>query len=204
MHHYALVKFYADCSQIRYLTSLISVPQLGRDPPDFLDQGPPKQQPKISSNTAAASKKRDLEAEEAFMREQERLLQQQEEQDRLRLQEQERQRQMLEQQELHQKQYQAELARQQQEKEQMLQRQRQEAQQQQQQQQFLQMQNVNQQLEWYRQQNTRDRDLLGQYEARVAQLTNEMGMLRVNAAAGGRAKELESMFFECFASVYRH
>jgi hypothetical protein len=174
---------------------------LGRDAPDFLDQGPPKQKPKNSSNTAALSKKKDLEAEEAFMREQERLLQQQEEQerlrmqeqDRLRLQEQERQRQMLEQQDLQQKQYQAELARQQQEKEQQLQRQRQEALQQQQQQQFLQMQNVNQQLEWYRQQNARDRDLLGQYEARVAQLSNEMGLLRINAQAGGKAKDLESM-----------
>ncbi|KAI9888381.1 MAG: sla2 Src-like adaptor 2 [Vezdaea aestivalis] len=34
--HYRLVKFYYECSSLRYLTSLISVPKLPRDPPSLL------------------------------------------------------------------------------------------------------------------------------------------------------------------------
>lgn len=174
---------------------------MGRDPPDFLDQGPPNQQPK--SNTTPGPKKKDVEAEEAFMREQEVAFQQQEF---------ETQRGFQEQQELQKRQYEAEIARQQQEREVILQRRQQEAlvqqqqealvhqqqqqrqvQQQQQQQQFLEMQNVNQQLEWYRKQNACDRELVSQYESRVHQLTNEMGMLRMNAEAGLNSKDLESI-----------
>ena len=44
--HYELYKLYATCSEIRYLTSLISIPKLDRNPPDFLAQGPPTKPPR--------------------------------------------------------------------------------------------------------------------------------------------------------------
>ncbi|KAF9574003.1 sla2 Src-like adaptor 2 [Mortierella alpina] len=34
--HYALLKFYYECSNLKYLTSLISVPKLPQDPPDLI------------------------------------------------------------------------------------------------------------------------------------------------------------------------
>src|ERR1700712_4110979 len=36
MQHYRLVKFYYECGQLRYLTSLITVPRLPQDPPNLL------------------------------------------------------------------------------------------------------------------------------------------------------------------------
>jgi huntingtin-interacting protein 1-related protein len=36
MQHYRLVKFYYECSQLRYLTSLITVPRLPSEPPNLL------------------------------------------------------------------------------------------------------------------------------------------------------------------------
>lgn len=36
--HYRLVKFYYECSNLRYLTSLITIPKLPQDPPNLLDQ----------------------------------------------------------------------------------------------------------------------------------------------------------------------
>jgi len=36
MQHYRLVKFYYECSQLRYLTSLITIPRLPTDPPNLL------------------------------------------------------------------------------------------------------------------------------------------------------------------------
>ena len=35
--HYRLVKFYYECSNLRYLTSLITIPKLPQDPPNLLD-----------------------------------------------------------------------------------------------------------------------------------------------------------------------
>ncbi|KAH8099269.1 cytoskeleton assembly control protein [Cristinia sonorae] len=37
--HYGLRKFYYECSNLKYLTSLINVPKLGQDPPNLLDSG---------------------------------------------------------------------------------------------------------------------------------------------------------------------
>jgi huntingtin-interacting protein 1-related protein len=37
MQHYRLVKFYYECSQLRYLTSLITVPKLPQDPPSLTE-----------------------------------------------------------------------------------------------------------------------------------------------------------------------
>ncbi|KAK9703390.1 sla2 Src-like adaptor 2 [Basidiobolus ranarum] len=38
--HYSLRKFYFECSTIKYLTSLITIPKLPQDPPNFLAQSP--------------------------------------------------------------------------------------------------------------------------------------------------------------------
>lgn len=44
--HYALVSFYSHCSELRYLTSLISIPKIDPHAPNFLSKGPPTLQPK--------------------------------------------------------------------------------------------------------------------------------------------------------------
>lgn len=40
--HYALLKFYYECSNLKYLTSLINVPKLSPDPPSLIDASTPK------------------------------------------------------------------------------------------------------------------------------------------------------------------
>ncbi|EJT99996.1 ANTH-domain-containing protein [Dacryopinax primogenitus] len=37
--HYALRKFYYECSNLKYLTGLINVPKLGQEPPNLMDSG---------------------------------------------------------------------------------------------------------------------------------------------------------------------
>ncbi|KAJ3223364.1 sla2 Src-like adaptor 2 [Clydaea vesicula] len=49
--HYALFQFYAQCSQIRYLATLIAIPKLSQSPPDFLSNGPPTKPAKAESKT---------------------------------------------------------------------------------------------------------------------------------------------------------
>ncbi|KAJ3096498.1 sla2 Src-like adaptor 2 [Phlyctochytrium planicorne] len=46
MCHYALLKFYTECSSIHYLTSLVDIPRLSKSPPDFLAAGPPSLPPR--------------------------------------------------------------------------------------------------------------------------------------------------------------
>jgi hypothetical protein len=46
VHHHKLVRFYDECNAIRYLTSLITIPKLSSEPPNFLGAGPPKQPPR--------------------------------------------------------------------------------------------------------------------------------------------------------------
>jgi hypothetical protein len=45
-NHYRLARFYEDCMNIRFLTSLIQVPKLSAEPPNFMANGPPKQKPR--------------------------------------------------------------------------------------------------------------------------------------------------------------
>src|SRR3954452_16329990 len=54
--HYRLVKFYYECSNLRYLTSLITVPKLPQDPPNLLsdDENPPAKPPRPQAETAPA------------------------------------------------------------------------------------------------------------------------------------------------------
>ncbi|EKM61342.1 uncharacterized protein PHACADRAFT_247886 [Phanerochaete carnosa HHB-10118-sp] len=50
--HYALRKFYYECSNLKYLTSLINVPKLGQDPPNLTDSGPAPDLPARPTTTA--------------------------------------------------------------------------------------------------------------------------------------------------------
>lgn len=43
--HYALIKFYYECSNLKYLTSLISVPKLPHDPPSLIGGDSPPMLP---------------------------------------------------------------------------------------------------------------------------------------------------------------
>ncbi|PSS05460.1 hypothetical protein PHLCEN_2v3840 [Hermanssonia centrifuga] len=50
--HYSLRKFYYECSNLKYLTSLINVPKLGQDPPNLTDNGPAPDLPARPTTTA--------------------------------------------------------------------------------------------------------------------------------------------------------
>ena len=56
--HYALIKFYYECSNLKYLTSLISVPKLPQDPPSLIGGDspppPPPRQPVTPRQAAPA------------------------------------------------------------------------------------------------------------------------------------------------------
>ncbi|KAJ3318474.1 sla2 Src-like adaptor 2 [Boothiomyces sp. JEL0866] len=170
-HHYELVQFYSDCNQIRYLTSLISIPKLSSEPPNFLAQGPPKQQPRNAQKNNDADKERERERqrkleEEREMKERQRLLEQQQEQYERELQQQRE----------------AELKRMQ---ELQLREQEQLRLQMQQQEQY----NIGQQLEFYRQQSLRDRETLGQYELKVNQLQQELNRALQNQSGDAQKNE---------------
>ncbi|KAJ3274707.1 sla2 Src-like adaptor 2 [Terramyces sp. JEL0728] len=174
-HHYELVQFYDDCNQIRYLTSLISIPKLSSEPPNFLAQGPPRQQPRNAQRNNDADNERERERErerqrkleeEREMKERQRLLEQQQEQYERELQQQRD----------------AELKRMQ---ELQLREQEQLRMQMQQQEQY----NIGQQLEFYRQQSLRDRETLGQYELKVNQLQQELNRALQNQSGDAQKTE---------------
>lgn len=56
--HYNLRKFYYECSNLKYLTTLITVPKLPRDPPDLLKQDEPSlpERPKTAQPQVKAAK----------------------------------------------------------------------------------------------------------------------------------------------------
>lgn len=51
--HYALLKFYYECSNLKYLTSLINVPKLPADPPSLIEASTPKlpKRPQVAEST---------------------------------------------------------------------------------------------------------------------------------------------------------
>ena len=67
--HHSLKRFYDDCRTLRYLTSLITIPTLPQDAPDFLAKGPPTRQPKVAS----LEKEQQDDEDERFREEQERV-----------------------------------------------------------------------------------------------------------------------------------
>lgn len=66
--HFCLAQFYEDCKALRYLTSLISIPNLSAEPPDFLSRGPPTIKPKASKTL-----EKEQEDDDKFNQEQERV-----------------------------------------------------------------------------------------------------------------------------------
>ena len=68
--HNQLYAFYEDCKALRYLTSLITIPHLSPDPPDFLAKGPPARKPKVQS----LEKEQKDEDDDEFLKEQERVV----------------------------------------------------------------------------------------------------------------------------------
>ncbi|KAJ2992081.1 sla2 Src-like adaptor 2 [Globomyces sp. JEL0801] len=166
IHHNTLVRFYDDCSQIKFLTSLISIPKLSSTPPNFLAQGPPKQAPKKPQrNENDIRREQELERERRYREEQEMLERQ--EQERLQLQQQ------------MESQREAELRRMQEEQERL----RLQMQQQEQYNMQAKLMDSASQLTFLQQQSQRDREMLQQYDMKVQQLTQEVN--RLNLLAGG-------------------
>jgi flagellar biosynthesis GTPase FlhF len=71
--HYSLRKFYEDCSNLKFLTTLVSVPKLCQDAPNFLSQGQPTKQPKVHASNRDLDRQKEREREEERARELERL-----------------------------------------------------------------------------------------------------------------------------------
>ncbi|KAJ3417166.1 sla2 Src-like adaptor 2 [Chytridiales sp. JEL 0842] len=194
--HYALYKFYYECSGIRYLTSLITIPKLDKSPPDFLNLGgatprrvsrpitpPPPKPPSEPEFDMIAMQQAELEAQ--IRAENQRLEAQ-------RLEELERQRKAQEElqaqidaQRLAEQQRQMELQRQaallEQQRRQEEERLRQiQMQQMQHQQQALESQQQNALLNTLRNQNAKDREMIDMYEKRVKTLEQQLQSMSLN------------------------
>ncbi|CAG8517496.1 11731_t:CDS:10 [Ambispora leptoticha] len=180
--HYKLIKFYYECKNLKYLTSLINVPTLPQDPPTLLDgvgvpslpKRPVPKSPAPSSinsepDSVQDSWKEKFERQKQLYEEQQRQLQQQRELElqQQRLLEIQRQRELEEQQ------------RQQQERERIAREQL--IQQQIQRQAQGRVAELEQELLAARGVTERNQMLLEQYDRRVKALENEMNQLNLNA-----------------------
>ncbi|KAJ2637440.1 sla2 Src-like adaptor 2, partial [Coemansia sp. RSA 1286] len=189
--HYALRKFYAECSNLRYLTSLITVPRLGPHPPNLLGDGrtpslPNRSQTEVNRNASTPvpetprmpSPTIDLEAERRAAEELRRKQEEEERQRQLLIQQQIQQ-QRLEQQRLfeeQQRKYEEEQRLQKQrEQEQLAQLQREQMQRQVQ----GKMQEIEQQMLLMRGQHERDQLTIEQYNQRVAALEEQIRQLQL-------------------------
>ncbi|KAG8905687.1 sla2 Src-like adaptor 2 [Tulasnella sp. 403] len=191
--HYALRKFYYECSNLKYLTGLINVPKLGQDPPNLLDSGgavpdlpkrpttakPPSDTPPPEANDAA------MVSEQARM-----LKEYEDKQNALRAAREAEERRAREAEEARQREFE-ELQRQQAERERL-------AQEELARQQQVQLQFANAQLNDYntvrlqemerdmlnmRSQYERNQMLLEQYDRRVKALEGELAVLSANAGS---------------------
>ncbi|KNC96299.1 uncharacterized protein SPPG_08451 [Spizellomyces punctatus DAOM BR117] len=207
--HYALFRFYYECSTLKYLTSLITVPRLSQDPPDFLAQGPPTLPPRGESPNKQAEIDLFNEQQAAFekqliedqQREEQRLQAERElELARQRQQQQqlEAQRQLeLQRQQLEGQRQQEEFRRQQEAERRRLEEERLRMQQQanaanaQLEGQLLQqrLMNAQNELEQYRNQSYRDRDTLNQYEQRIRGLEQQLSQLSLGNRDMDAAKD---------------
>ncbi|KAF8978923.1 sla2 Src-like adaptor 2 [Entomortierella lignicola] len=177
--HYALLKFYYECSNLKYLTSLITVPKLPQDPPSLLgsDSPPMTPQRKIVKDTPPqtppepdwaaqqrdiAKKQREYELEQNRLQQQREMEQQQQQMEALRLQQnfEEQQRQQMERERLQREQ----LAREQ------MQRQSEGR-----------LAELERDVLTLRGQYERDQMLINQYDQRVKGLEQEMQLLNMNA-----------------------
>ncbi|CAG8533852.1 11090_t:CDS:10, partial [Funneliformis caledonium] len=87
--HYGLIKFYYECSNLKYLTSLITVPKLPQDPPSLIDSGSSTKH--LQTKSSASSSFSDPEPITEFWKENEAQKQQELERQRLQYEEQQKQ-----------------------------------------------------------------------------------------------------------------
>ncbi|KAI0931689.1 hypothetical protein AcV5_004880 [Taiwanofungus camphoratus] len=189
--HYALRKFYYECSNLKYLTGLINVPKLGQEPPNLLDNG---NAPDLPARPTTATIKTPPPAaptpDEATVNEQARMLKQYEEQQAALLaarEAEERRRQEMEDQQRREfEQRQAEqaererLAQEQLMQQQLMQYNNQAAQQ---------MHELERELLAMRGQYERDQLMLEQYDRRVKALEGELNSVTVNINSQMQSKD---------------
>ncbi|KAG0222313.1 sla2 Src-like adaptor 2 [Actinomortierella wolfii] len=180
--HYALIKFYYECSNLRYLTSLISVPKLPQDPPNLVGgdsppalparqavapETPPASSPDPNSDWAnqqreIARKQREYELEQSRLQQQREMEQQEQQMRALKLQQEFEEQQRL-----------------------LMERERQQREQLEREQAQRQAQGRVAELERdvlaFRGQYERDQMLLNQKDQRIQGLEAEMAMLNLNA-----------------------
>ncbi|KAI9028872.1 ANTH domain-containing protein [Phycomyces nitens] len=190
--HYNLLKFYYECSNLKYLTSLINVPKLPPDPPSLIDSNTPQLPKRPAAIQYEASPTPPVQPspepvidfwseQQAKQRreyeDQQRRLQQQreEEQERMRQQQSQQQREFENQQRML-----AERERQQQEE---LMRQQMHGQQ------SARINDLEMQLLNYRNQLERDQMLLEQYDRRVKALEQELGQVNSNSQLRDASKD---------------
>ncbi|KAI9288863.1 ANTH-domain-containing protein [Umbelopsis sp. AD052] len=185
--HYALLRFYYECSNLRYLTSLISVPKLPQDPPSLIDSDTPSlpARPKVSTPPPAAASpepvidfwsENQAKQQREYEDEQRRLQQQRDdEQNKQRMMQMQQQREFEEQQRL-----QAERERQQQE-ELMRQQMQRHAE--------GRVNELEREILAMRNQFERDQMLLEQYDRRVKALEDELGQLSQHAQQRDASKD---------------
>ncbi|RIA92424.1 ANTH domain-containing protein [Glomus cerebriforme] len=190
--HYGLIKFYYECSNLKYLTSLIAVPKLPQDPPSLIDGAAPNL-PKPKS--PAPSSHSEPEPITEFWKENE--AQRQQELERQRLQYEEQQRQLAQQREMElQSQRMMELQRQRElEEQQRMQQERERVAREQLMREQMQRQaqgrvaELERELLNMRNNVERGQMMLEQYDRRVKALENEMSQLNINAQQQLKSKD---------------
>ncbi|KAI0094319.1 cytoskeleton assembly control protein [Irpex rosettiformis] len=183
--HYALRKFYYECSNLKYLTSLINVPKLGQDPPNLIDNGPAPDLPARPTTVAPESAPPPAATPVADIAEQARMLKEYEDQQKALLAAREaEERQRKEQEEAQQREFerrQAEQAEQQRlAQEQLYQQQLMQYNNQQAQAVAEQTMNLERELLAMRGQYERDQLMLEQYDRRVKALEGELNSVTAN------------------------
>ncbi|KAI8329700.1 cytoskeleton assembly control protein [Chlamydoabsidia padenii] len=185
--HYNLLKFYYECSNLRYLTSLIKVPNLSPDPPSLIDAATPTLPKRPIQESVPAAQpspepvidfwsEQQAQQQREYEDQQKRLAQQQaDEQERMLQQQLQQQRDFEEQQRLlaeRERMQQEELLRQQMHNHQA-----------------GRINDLEMQLLNYRNQLERDQMLLEQYERRVKGLEQELQMINTNAQQRDASKD---------------
>lgn len=190
-NHYALLSFYAECSSLKYLTTLVTVPQLSTEPPNFLGQGLPTRQPRNKQNHARDEeleysrlqqiyndqRRQEIESEQA----EQRRMQMEYEQNQRIANENEQRRQMEEQQMINMRREQ-ELQRLEQEQERFRQYQMQHEQQMAQ----SRMMDAQSQLEYLQSQANQDKVTIRQYNLKVNHLENQISQLSTDMSSNSQ------------------
>ncbi|KAI8853089.1 I/LWEQ domain-containing protein [Chytridium lagenaria] len=186
--HYALLRFYTECSGIHFLASLVDIPRLGKSPPDFLSQGPPSLPPRRAPSPPPTPRESDVDRmakQQAEAQSREEELERQ--RDRQRQQEDEMKRQLDMAKKLEQQQRALELQRQAallEQQRRAAEEDRQRQMQQQQQQQQLEQQMIASRLmdsqsllNNLQAQTARDRDIIDQYDRKVRSLEQQLSQM---------------------------